>query len=84
MTYLFISCSVTSAPCMAAPCFEARANDKCYQIMCLVLQNRAEQSRGGGRGGEHVMSCLMEQLGQGGAAMTSSCSEVLMQVNTGR
>ena len=45
---------------------------------------RTEQSRGGGRGGEHVMSCLMEQLGQGGAAMTSNCSEVLMQVNTGR
>ena len=28
------------------------------------------------------MSCLMEQLGQGGAAMASNCSEVLMQVNT--
>jgi len=27
------------------------------------------------------MSCLMEQLGQGGAAMTSNCSEVLMQIH---
>ena len=34
-------------------------------------------------GGWHVVSCLMEQLSQGGPAMTSTCSEVLMQVHTG-
>ena len=33
------------------------------------------------RGGEHVMACLMEQLSQNSPAMTSSCSEVLMQVH---
>ena len=31
--------------------------------------------------GHNVMSCLMEQLSQNSPAMTSSCSEVLMQVH---
>ena len=45
MKYLFISCSVTSAPFMAAPCFRAHANDKCYnviRVMSCVWCCRAE------------------------------------------
>ena len=33
------------------------------------------------QGGEAVMSCLMEQLSQGGPAMTTECSQVLMQIH---
>ena len=33
------------------------------------------------QGGEAVMSCLMEQLSQGGNAMTTECSQVLMQIH---
>ena len=32
------------------------------------------------QGGEAVMSCLMEQLSQGGKAMTTECSQVLFQI----
>ena len=34
-----------------------------------------------GSDGEAVMSCLMEQLAKGSPAMTTSCSEVLMQIH---
>ena len=53
----------------------------CDEVVASACTTGTEAEAGGG---EHVMSCLMEQLSQGGPAMTSSCSEVLMQVNTGR
>ena len=63
---------------IATKYFLLLARDKVVACACTTARTEAEVG-----GGEHVMSCLMEQLGQGGAAMASNCSEVLMQVNTG-
>ena len=63
---------------IATKYFLLLARDKVVACACTTARTEAEVG-----GGEHVMSCLMEQLSQGGPAMTSTCSEVLMQVHTG-
>ena len=47
--------------------------DACNEVVVAACDPR--------QGGEAVMSCLMEQLSQGGQAMTTECSEVLMQIH---